>query len=95
MGVMSRALVRRLLIPALMAGVLFGAGIVYANAPSLAALTASGLLPSDIPMLLGPISESGRVGWACKPEKAAGSSAADAGELPQVSSGPSNIALDR
>ena len=36
------------------------------------------------PSLLGPIDEHGRIGWECKPEKAAASSNATMGELPQA-----------
>ncbi len=41
------------------------------------------LTPSATPALLGPITESGRVGWACKPEQAAASGAWQNAELPR------------
>jgi hypothetical protein len=40
------------------------------------------LVPSDIPHLLGPITETGRTGWDCAPERAARSKDAVAGGLP-------------
>lgn len=55
----------------------------FAGAASLArGLNGVSLAPSDTPSLLGPIAESGRVGWACKPEQAAAAKRARAAELP-------------
>jgi hypothetical protein len=41
------------------------------------------LLPSQPAALLGPITESGRTGWDCAPERAARSRDAAAGGLPE------------
>jgi hypothetical protein len=40
------------------------------------------LQPSSAPQLLGPITEGGRTGWACKPEQAAASKHAQDAQLP-------------
>ena len=42
-----------------------------AGATSLEDLLAGALTPSAAPALLGPITSAGRVGWECKPERAA------------------------
>jgi len=44
---------------------------------------ASGLVPSAIPSLLGPITEAGRTGWNCAPEHAATAKRAAAAGLPR------------
>ncbi len=43
----------------------------------------AGLVPSAAPELLGPITESGRTGWECAPERAARARTAAAAELPR------------
>jgi hypothetical protein len=43
---------------------------------------AQSLEPSQSPSLLGPISIEGRVGWACKPERAATATTVRDAELP-------------
>ncbi len=43
----------------------------------------AGLAPSAAPGLLGPITERGRTGWDCAPERAARARKAAAAELPQ------------
>jgi hypothetical protein len=43
------------------------------------------LTPSAMPPLLGPITSSGRVGWECKPERAAGATGWRDAELPRDS----------
>jgi hypothetical protein len=40
------------------------------------------LSPSPLADLLGPITEAGRTGWKCTPERAASAHAARAAELP-------------
>jgi len=55
----------------------------YAGAQSLEAMLDGALQPSAAPALLGPISEAGRIGWACKPEQAAGASSWQNAELPR------------
>ncbi len=54
----------------------------YAGAQSLEAMLDGALVPSAAPALLGPITEGGRVGWACKPEQAAGAGTWQNAELP-------------
>ncbi|HEX3551203.1 MAG TPA: hypothetical protein VHT53_12540 [Candidatus Elarobacter sp.] len=44
---------------------------------------ASALLPSAPPAMLGPITESGRTGWDCAPERAATARTAAAAGLPK------------
>lgn len=41
------------------------------------------LLPSAVPALLGPITESGRTGWDCAPEHAATARTPGAAGLPR------------
>jgi len=53
-----------------------------AGAADVSALGADSLAPSKFPDLLGPINENGRIGWACRPEKAAESKNARMAELP-------------
>lgn len=55
----------------------------YAGAQSLEAMLDGALVPSAAPAMLGPITESGRVGWACKPEQAAGAGSWQNAELPR------------
>lgn len=77
---MSRRALSRIVLAGL---VLLGAASLragFAAAGSVSTIDASALLPSDTPALLGPINEKGRVGWECRPEKAAAAqSATDAG----------------
>ncbi|HTD32066.1 MAG TPA: hypothetical protein VK665_00295 [Candidatus Elarobacter sp.] len=42
-----------------------------------------GLVPSAVPSLLGPITEAGRTGWSCAPERAATAKSAAAAGLPR------------
>jgi hypothetical protein len=44
---------------------------------------AGGLVPSAVPSLLGPITEAGRTGWSCAPERAATAKNAAAAGLPR------------
>jgi hypothetical protein len=57
------------------AGAAVGAELVASDPAS--------LLPSDAPALLGPITESGRTGWDCVPERAARSRDAAPAGLPE------------
>lgn len=68
----------------LAAAVALGAGI--AGARSLETMLDGTLVPSAAPALLGPITEAGRTGWACKPERAAGATKARDAELPSADS---------
>ncbi|HYZ17724.1 MAG TPA: hypothetical protein VE591_15040 [Candidatus Acidoferrum sp.] len=56
------------------AGAAVGAELVLGDPAS--------LVPSELPRLLGPITETGRTGWNCAPERAARSKDATAGGLP-------------
>ncbi|HMD03203.1 MAG TPA: hypothetical protein VKG44_09600 [Candidatus Baltobacteraceae bacterium] len=60
-----------------------GAGLARASVMDLDTLARSELTPSAAPRLLGPIDESGRNGWQCKPEQAARSPLAGGAELPR------------
>ena len=68
---MSRLWVRAVLCAALLAAAAGGALAGAAGASSFEALLQNALAPSAAPALLGPITEAGRTGWACKPERAA------------------------
>ncbi len=61
--------------------VLAGTAVGLARA-SVEELSQSGLVPSGVPAILGPISALGRAGWDCAPERAAAASTADHAELP-------------
>lgn len=56
----------------------------FAGAASIEDALRGGLAVSDAPGLLGPIQESGRSGWECKPEIAAAATTAAQGDLPVV-----------
>lgn len=58
----------------------------FAGADSLTTIDAASLLPSETPELLGPINETGRTGWACRPEQAASAKAPASAELPLADS---------
>jgi hypothetical protein len=82
MEVVSRSQLLRLLAAAILAGALFGGRFAIANASGLEDLLAGALAPSGAPALLGPITSAGRIGWECKPERAAAAAAAHDAELP-------------
>ena len=67
---------------AVVAFVIASAGIAAAALTSLDDLTGLQFLPSEAPSLLGPITEAGRTGWDCHPEKAATASKWHDAELP-------------
>jgi len=83
------AVSRRLVRPVLLAGLLFaGAGLMgagFAGAGTLEAMLGGQLLPSAAPALLGPITETGRKGWDCRPERAAAAATSQDAELPSPS----------
>jgi len=64
----------------LLAAVCLRVGI--AGAEDLGMAPAGTLVSSQFPDMLGPINENGRVGWACKPERAAEASRAHMADLP-------------
>jgi hypothetical protein len=80
---MSRRWLRLFVLAAVIAVCALGFGYGYAGAQSLEAMLDGALTPSAAPALLGPITEGGRVGWACKPEQAAGASSWQNAELPR------------
>jgi len=73
---------------ALLAGTLAAVGSGLAGAGSLESMLAGTLQTSSAPGLLGPITESGRKGWACKPEHAASARKARDAELPVEDASP-------
>jgi hypothetical protein len=78
----SRTLVPHVLAIVLLAAAFFCGRIALADASSLEDLLSGALTPSTAPALLGPITSAGRVGWECKPERAAASSGWREAELP-------------
>jgi hypothetical protein len=80
--VVSRSLVSRVLAATFLAGALLCGRFAFAGVASLQQMLDSGLTPSSAPTLLGPITSAGRIGWQCKPERAAGSRNASDSELP-------------
>ncbi len=81
---MSRRALRSLLYALLAAAAISLAAAGFAGASSIEAMLEGSLQPSAAPALLGPITESGRTGWACKPERAAAATDARAAELPST-----------
>lgn len=79
---MSTHLLRRLRLLAACVVVIAGAGLTVARAVSLDDLSSVQLLPSDPPALLGPITQTGRKGWDCTPERAASATSSQDAELP-------------
>lgn len=85
----SRTRILRLLAAALLAGAFFCSGrLGIAGVASLEDLLAEGLTPSAAPALLGPITSAGRIGWECKPERAAAAAPWRQAELPPASGAP-------
>jgi hypothetical protein len=69
--------------PIFVLAILLGSsGLALAGAVSLQGLADEGLTPSAVPALLGPITEAGRKGWECVPERAAAAKSRVAAELP-------------
>jgi hypothetical protein len=83
MEVVSRIPLLRVLVAALLLAAAFCFGrFGIAGAASLDDQLAGVLSPSAAPALLGPITSAGRVGWECKPERAAAASGWHQAELP-------------
>lgn len=80
----SRVIRRTLLLAAILIATL-SARLAFAGALSFESLVDAQLMPSNAPALLGPITESGRVGWKCLPERAAGAHGWREAELPDTS----------
>jgi len=85
---MSRRTLRSILLGSLLAGMLAAVGAGFAGAASLEAMLTGALQTSAPPSLLGPITESGRKGWACKPERAAAAHTPKDAELPKPEQTP-------
>lgn len=79
---MSRRVISHIVLTGLLllAALCLRAGL--ASAGSVTSIDATALLPSEAPPLLGPINESGRTGWACRPEQAAAAKTPKNAELP-------------
>ena len=88
MKVMSSRLVRQIVLGGLLFGVALTARMAYADVQSLENMLNAGIAPSAAPALLGPISEAGRKGWKCLPERAAAAPNARSAELPNVNDVP-------
>jgi len=89
MGVVSRTQLLRVLAAVLLAGAAFFCGrVAVAGASSLDDLLAGALTPSAAPSLLASITSAGRVGWECKPEKAAAAASSSKAALPPDPSPP-------
>lgn len=84
----SRTLVSRALAVAFLAGTLLCGRLALAGAASLQEMLDGTLTPSSAPALLGPITSAGRIGWQCKPERAAATKDARDSELPADPSTP-------
>jgi hypothetical protein len=84
----SRTLIPRLLVAFVLTGALMCGRLALAGAASVEEMLDGALTPSAAPALLGPITSAGRSGWACKPERAAGSAHAHEAELPADPSTP-------
>ena len=81
-------LVPRLLAVAFLAAIMLCGRFAVAGTASLEDMLAGALTPSATAPLLGPITSSGRVGWQCKPERAASSQGWREAELPSNPSSP-------
>ncbi len=79
---MSRTYLQRLLAAGLLAGAFLCGHFAVASAASVEDLLSGALSPSAAPGLLGPITAAGRVGWECKPERAAAAGSWHDAELP-------------
>ncbi len=81
-------LVPRLLAVAFLAVIMLCGRFAVAGTASLEDMLAGALTPSAAAPLLGPITSAGRVGWQCKPERAASSQGWREAELPSDPSSP-------
>jgi hypothetical protein len=84
----SRTQLLALFAAALLAGTLFCGHFAVAGAASLDDLLTGALTPSAAPALLGPITSAGRIGWKCKPERAAAAAPWRDAELPRDPGAP-------
>ncbi|HLI95773.1 MAG TPA: hypothetical protein VKT72_06765 [Candidatus Baltobacteraceae bacterium] len=81
---MSRLWLRLTLVVVLSATAIGGAALGVASGASVESMLEGALQPSSAPSLLGPITEAGRKGWACKPEQAAAAQDWHRAELPDA-----------
>lgn len=81
---MSRLWVRAVLYAVLLTAAAGGTVAGVAGAASVESMLEDALVPSAAPSLLGPITEAGRKGWACKPEQAASARRWRDAELPDA-----------
>jgi hypothetical protein len=88
MEVVSRTRLLRLLAVALLAAMVGSGRFAVAGVASLEDLLAGALIPSGAPTLLGPITSAGRIGWECKPERAASAAPWHDAELPADPNAP-------
>jgi len=84
----SRTHLLRLLSAALLTWALFGGRFAVVQAASVEEMLAGALTPSAAPGLLGPITSAGRIGWECKPERAAAAAPWRHAELPSAPQTP-------
>jgi hypothetical protein len=75
-------LLRLLAVLALSAAVAWSGRFALAGAMSLQEMLAGALTSSAAPALLGPITSAGRLGWECKPERAAAAASSSQAGLP-------------
>lgn len=68
----------------LIAVLLAAAGLAVGAEATLEQIGAGNLLPSEPAAVLGPITESGRTGWDCAPERAARAKKIKAAGLPSA-----------
>lgn len=81
--VVSRTHLLRVLAALLLAaGFAWSGRVAVAGAATLEELLSGAMTPSAMPALLGPITAEGRVGWECKPERAAAAAGYRQAELP-------------
>ncbi|MGZ3553624.1 MAG: hypothetical protein ACXWNK_16430 [Vulcanimicrobiaceae bacterium] len=85
---MSSHLVRKIVLGGLLIAAAFSARFAVAGAASMEAVLEGGMAPSASPALLGPITEAGRTGWACAPERAAAAKHTREAELPAETDQP-------
>jgi hypothetical protein len=79
---MTRRRIRWTVLLTLLAVLAAAGGVAVSAEATLEELGHSHLQQSAFADLLGPITESGRVGWDCTPEQAARAATARAAELP-------------
>jgi hypothetical protein len=66
----------------LLAAFAWSGRVALAGATSLQEMLAGALTSSAAPALLGPITSGGRIGWECKPERAATAASSSQAGLP-------------